>query len=400
VAYLVAALSVAAHIAVSALGTAPFGMVDLRVYVDSAAHLTDGTLYSYLSGPLDLPFTYPPFGALLFAVIAPIPWAVLRGLWQAASIAALGVMVHASLRLLGRAGRDRDRPLPDATTAVLLISAAALWLEPVRTTLNYGQVNLFIGAALLAGAASARDWAAGLSVGITAGVKLVPAITGLYYLLGRRWRAVAWSAALFAATVGLAAAFVPLQSWQYFSRLMFDASRTGPIGSAINQSWRGALLRIAGHDVPRWWVAVAVACVLVGLWAARRSLLAGDRLAGLVAIEMIGLLVSPISWSHHWVWVVPLLIWAALGPARGHLAVRAVAVAWLAVTASYLVSLLLLAEKAAGTVTGRPGWQAWLGAAYAVLGTVTLVVIGRAHRRTPHPHTEAVPARPAVNGDG
>jgi alpha-1,2-mannosyltransferase len=381
VAYLVAGVSLLAHVVVSALGTAPFGMVDLRVYVDSAAHLADGTLYTYLSGPLDLPFTYPPFGALIFGAIAPIPWAVLRGIWQAASIAALGVIVHASLRLLGRAGRGAVRPLPDMTAAVLVISAVALWLEPVRTTLNYGQVNLFLGAALLAGAASSRDWLAGASVGITAGVKLVPAITGVYYLLGRRWRAVAWSVAVFAATVALAAAFLPSESWQYFTRLMFDASRTGPIGSAINQSWRGALLRIAAHDVPGWWLAATVVCVLAGLWAARRSLLAADRLAGLVAIEMIGLLVSPISWSHHWVWVVPLLIWAAFGPKRRHPAVRSVAVAWLVVTLGYLVSLLLVAEKAQGTVTGRPGWQAWLAAAYAVLGTLTLLVIGWVHRR-------------------
>ncbi len=374
--WLVAAVSVTVHVVVSAIGTDPFGMVDLKVYLDSAHHLSDGTLYTFLSGRLGLPFTYPPFGALVFAVIAPIPWAVVRILWQLASLAALGVIVHAALRLAGRAGRSAPRPLPDVTSVVLLCSAAALWIEPVRTTLNYGQINLFLAAALLAGAASTRNWVAGLSVGITAGIKLVPAITGLYYLLVRRWRAVGWSIGLFAATVALAAAFLPTGTWEYFTRLMFDPARTGPIGSAINQSWRGALARIAGHDLPGIWVAVSLVCVSVGVWAAARASRAGDRLAALLAVELIGLLVSPISWSHHWVWVVPLLVWSGFGAGRRHPAVMVTAVAWLAVTVSYLVSLLLLAEKAAGTVMGRPGWQSWLGAGYAILGTASLLVIG------------------------
>lgn len=387
-AYFIAGLSLIAHIVVSAASTDPFAMVDLRVYVDAAGHLWDGTLYSFLSGPLNLPFTYPPFGALLFGALSWIPWAVLRALWQAASIAALGVVVHAALRLAGRAGRDAPRPLPDVTAVVLVCSAAALWLEPVRTTLNYGQVNLFLAAAVLAGAASARYWVGGLSVGLTAGIKLVPAITGLYYLLAGRWRAVAWSVLVFAATIAVAAAMLPSESWRYFTGLMFDPARTGPIGSAINQSWRGALTRIVGHDVPWLWFAVSAVCVLLGVWACRQALRAGDRLAAMVAVQLIGLLISPISWSHHWVWVVPLLLWAVFGPVRRP-AVRVLAVAWLAVTASYLVSLLLLAEKAAGTVTGRPGWQSWLGAAYALLGTATLIVIAWEHRN-PSPLPAAV----------
>ena len=363
------------HVVVTELGSDPFAMVDLDVYVQGAGHLTDGTLYDFVTQPLQLPFTYPPFSALLFVPLGWLPWTLTRIGWQVASIASIAVIIEATLRLSGRAGRNAVRPLRFRRGIVGVGTGLAIWLEPVRTTLNYGQINLFLTALLLAGAVGTRSWWAGTTVGLAAGIKLVPAITGLYYLLHRRWSVLVWAVAVFVATAVLMVFIIPHETWRFFTHLIFDPGRTGPVWSVINQSLRGALARLAGHDVSTSWVLAGVLALILGGWAAWMSTRVGDRTATLLAVQFTGLLVSPISWSHHWVWVLPLLIWAIFGPRADRAAVRMLAVAWLVGTCSYLISVLI-ALQYLGQPASRPGWQSWLGIVYPLLGLLTLVVLG------------------------
>lgn len=378
--WLFLALTAVAHVLVTLAGADPFKMVDLKVYVDGTRHLFDGTLYDFFSEPLHLPFTYPPFSALLFGLIGWLPWTFLRILWQAASFAAVAVMIHATLKLLGRAGKQAPKPLANVRGIVITGTALAVWLEPVRTTFNYGQINLFLAALLLAGAASAREWWAGSSVGIAAGIKLVPAITGLYYLLQRRWTAVIAAVVSFAVTVGIALIFLPSETVRFYTELMLDPGRTGPVWSAINQSWRGTLARLAGHDVSTSWVIASVLTLAIGVTATWWSLRAGDRTGSFLAVQFIGLLVSPISWSHHWVWVLPLLLWVFFGPHRRHPLAWLLAAGWLAATCSYVVSILI-AWQYEGEPASRPGLHSWLGTAYVVMGMLTLIVLAVLNRR-------------------
>ena len=362
------------HVLATLAGGDPFLMVDLAVYVDGARHLTDGTLYDFFSEPLHLPFTYPTFSAIIFTPMTWLPWTLLRVLWQLASFGAIGLMAYSTLRLLGRAGPKAPRPLQHVRGIVVTVTALGLWLEPVRTTFNYGQINLFLCALLLAGAVAGKEWMAGASVGIAAGVKLTPAITGLYYLLQKRWSAVIWSIVFFAGTVAVGLAVLPAETWRFFTKLMLDPARTGPVWSAINQSLRGAIARIAGADLTAVWFVFAAAAAVLGVWAAWVCLRAGDRTAGLLAVQFTGLLISPISWSHHWVWVLPLLLWCLFGPRQRLTSVRVLAIAWLVGTLSYLVSILI-AMQYIGQLASRPWWQAWLGSIYPVLGVVTLVLL-------------------------
>ena len=191
------------HVLATLAGGDPFLMVDLAVYVDGARHLTDGTLYDFFSEPLHLPFTYPTFSAIIFTPMTWLPWT------RAAGAVAAGVvrrdradgLLHAAVARPRRAeGAEPD--CQHVRGIVVTITALGLWLEPVRTTFNYGQINLFLCALLLAGAVAGKEWMAGASVGIAAGIKLTPAITGLYYLLQKRWSAVIWSVVFFAAHGG------------------------------------------------------------------------------------------------------------------------------------------------------------------------------------------------------
>lgn len=346
-------------------------LIDLRVYRHASPGLLTGELYRFRLGEFSdqfpLPFTYPPFAALVFLPLAYLPWLVVRFGWHLVSIACLYWIVRCSLRLT-TGGVDRRH--------ALLWTALVLWIEPVRTTFNYGQVNLVLVAVLLAAMVAGRDVLAGLGVGLAAGVKLTPAICGVYFLVKRRFAAAAWSAAWFAATVALMFAAAPGPSRDYWFHLLGDASRIGPVGSAINQSLRGALARTAGYDValgPPWLVAVLLTAVLAAV-ALRAAIRAKDTMATILVVQLFGLLVSPISWSHHWVWVVPVLIWLLHGQASRRLAAMASALFWLLLVGSYLTPLLVVAQPTTWTIP-RPWYLAVSGWAYPVAALVTLAAI-------------------------
>ena len=107
------------------------------------------------------------------------------------------------------------------------------------------------------------------------------------------------------------------QTRYYFTELLGDAGRVGPIGTSFNQSWRGGISRILGHDAgygPVVVAAIVVTAVIALL--AWRAVGISDRLGGIVVVQLFGLLLSPISWTHHWVWLLPLMIWLLHGPLR------------------------------------------------------------------------------------
>jgi alpha-1,2-mannosyltransferase len=373
-------------------------MVDLMVYRNGSPFLLQGSLYDWhltqFSEQFALPFTYPPFAATVFIPLSYLPWVVVRWLWQVVSLACLWWLVRLSLRIISR---DVDGTAGSSTEDVwrrraMLWTGLTIWIEPVRTTLNYGQINLVLAAIVLAGMASRRSVLSGLSVGVTAGIKLTPALSGIYFLATKRWAAAVWSAVAFAGTVALAWAISPAQSALYWFHLIGDAGRIGPVGSAINQSLRAALSRTLGHDVgsgPVWLLAAVVAAVLL-FFALRAAVRANDLLAGVVAVQFFTLLVSPISWSHHWVWVVPAVLWLLYGRAAGGRLVTVTAVLWLLAVGSYLISVLLNLQNSIWVVS-RPWYASALGWVYPACGLLTLVTIAVAlHRR------QAVGTREAV----
>lgn len=354
-------------------------MIDLRVYRAGAPELLTGHLYDWrlpeFSGDFPLPFTYPPFAALLLLPLAWLPWLAARLLWQAVSVACLWWLVSLSLRVIARdTGRGWSVPW---RRRAMLATALAMWIEPVRTTLNYGQINLMLAAVLLAALVTTRPAHTGLGIGLSAGIKLTPAVAGLYLLAARRWAAAAWSAVAFALTVVLAYLAAPDQSSRYWFRLAGDSSRIGPMGSAINQSLRGALSRSSGHDVGSglpWLVAVLAAAGLLG-YALLGSLRTGDTMAGIVSVQLFGLLASPISWSHHWVWAVPAVLWLVYGPTRRTWWTRGTAAGWTLATGSFLISYLLRVQPSIWYIP-RPWYLAALGWAYPACGLLTLLAIG------------------------
>jgi hypothetical protein len=146
-------------------------------------------------------------------------------------------------------------------------------------------------------------------VGVAAAIKLTPAIFVVFFLLAGRIRSAVIAAATFLGCGLIGLLVAPGASRQYWGHLFYDTSRVGaPYIS--NQSPYAAAIRIAGgaSHVGAWWVVIPLTLGATGLWVATVLARRGDWLAGAAVTGSTGLLVSPISWAHHWVWILPALV--------------------------------------------------------------------------------------------
>jgi alpha-1,2-mannosyltransferase len=287
--------------------------IDTAVYRDGgiAVRNQPAMLYALRLGPAKLPFIYTPFAALLFAAGSGASFATWQVGLAVLTIGLLPVVTYLSLGLAGRpAGLAR-------VAAAFAIAAVGLWLEPVAMTLFFGQVNLVL-LVLVVGdlALPDRSRGKGIGIGLAAGIKLTPLIFIPYLLCTRRVKAAAVSALTFAVTVGLGFALLPHAAAVFWGG---QFARQGSKRFHLdNQSLNGAILRLthAGPDAHAYWLVAAVVVGIAGLATAILASRRGHELLGLVACGATGLLASPISWSHHYVYVVPALALAAYGPRR------------------------------------------------------------------------------------
>ncbi|WP_327093587.1 mannosyltransferase [Nocardia vinacea] len=365
-------LSVLARLLWMLLTKNGMNLVDLHVYVDGSAALLTDRLYDFTyaekTPDFPLPFTYPPFAALVFFPLHYFPFTVIAVLWLLAIVVALYVVVWIAFELILGAERMGE---PRWRTAAVWWTAIGIWMEPVRTTIDYGQVNVFLVLGAMLAVRSSRWWLSGGLIGVIAGIKLTPAISGLYFVARRRWGTAVWSAVVFGATVGVSFLINHKEAKRYFGTLLGDADRIGPVGSVWNQSLRGALSRLLGHDVQSgpWWLA-SVAVVAILAFFAWRALGPDDRLGTLIIVQLFGLMVSPISWSHHFVWLLPTVMWLVYGPLRQAPGARILAGYWLVTTLVGVPWVLSFAQPSIWTIS-RPGVLSWLGAV-DVLGVLVL----------------------------
>ncbi|MBS2531907.1 DUF2029 domain-containing protein [Catenulispora sp. NF23] len=329
-----AGVALAAYLVIRALAHPT--MIDMVVYrAEGSAVLHGQDLYNTVhigtAGGNPLPATYPPFAAMLFAAISWIPVGVLKVLVTAANVVLLGTVVHLAAKLIGG---WLDRPtFAERWALIAAIAGLALWFEPVWTTLRYGQINLALCALILFDLTRPPTgrWPRGLGIGLATGIKLTPGVFILWFLLAGRRRETVVSAASALGTMAVGFAVLPHASVKFWLHEMWDTSKVGKTYITDNQSLSGMIARVTHIDDPKaLWAVAAVIVLAAGLWAAVRNSRRGDDALGALACAVTGLLISPISWSHHWVWAVPVAML---------LAVRApkLAVAWSAVFLSFLI---------------------------------------------------------------
>ncbi|SCL15726.1 Protein of unknown function [Micromonospora rhizosphaerae] len=323
---IVAAVAYAAWLAIGAFGR-PYNFFDMKIYHGAVVWWASGNeLYEFIAPATTLGFTYPPFAALLMLPMSWLPVGAAGWLNALASIAALAVVLAALLRpIVDRLGW----PLW-FTVGIAVPMAVAI--EPSRETLGYGQVNLLLFALIMADLIGLRwrarrgthhDTAdsalarfaysgvwAGAGIGLATAVKLTPALFIVYLMTTRQWRA---ALTAIGTTIGVtlgAFALVGPESRAYFGSVLWQTERVGAADMTANQSLAGLLARLYDSiETPGLlWLAFSVLVLALGLSRAATARADGDELTAFTLVGLTANVISPISWSHHLVWVIPAII--------------------------------------------------------------------------------------------
>jgi alpha-1,2-mannosyltransferase len=372
--------------------------IDLEVYrLGVQAWLSGGDLYGPLpetSAHIALPFIYPPFAALLM-----VPWALMS--WTAAwvsllalSTLSLGATLYVVARRMWPSGGPGAAlsvasialPLALAVQPGKAIDFAAtvpdprgppLGLEPVLQTIEFGQINLLLMALVVLDCLVERPrWPRGLLIGIAAAIKLTPAVFLLYLLLRRDVRAAVTTVVAGAVATLLGFLVAPAESWKFW----LDNPVSGVSGSPFftNQTFEAVLVRAGVDGVAGRisWLLLSAALLVLAVPVIRRA----PAPLALVATAGVGLLVSPTSWSHHWVWVAPALLVAAATAWRAH------SRGWLAATVAMAAVFVIaphqwwLPRAGERELTWTPLQQVW-GSTYVWFTVLLFVLLWLAWRK-------------------
>jgi alpha-1,2-mannosyltransferase len=384
--WLIAAIALfAVSVLVSLLVHWWHGYIDLQVYRNGARVWLDG---GDLYGPMPpvegigLPFTYPPLAALFFAPLALMPLVLAEVLVVVTSVASLGISLWL---VLARLRPELSRPA--VLTLVIGAVAVAQFFEPIRQTFGFGQINLVLMAAITLDCLVRKPfWPRGMLIGIAVSVKLIPAGYLLYFLLRKDWKAAGTLVISAIAAVGLGFLLFPGDSVDYWFHTLADTGRIGPPYFAGNQSIKGMAFRLGVDDTVATvlWIALsALAVALAAVWM-RRLIDAGATVAALLVNAAVVLLVSPVSWSHHWVWIAPALVVTADLVVRGARSPRVIG-AVAAATVLFLIGPHWLLPHSRDRELEWAWWQQIIGSSY-VLATFAVLVVA------------VVTYRPAVSG--
>ena len=322
--WLPAALSTAGALGLSMYLALRSYQVDIDVYRMGGQHIFSPDLYSAKFGKSGLLFTYTPFAAMVFAFLGLNLgiWS-LQCVWAVVNVVTLAALVYLSIRIV-----DSRSPRKQVVCRALLLFLPAVALNPVFTTIGLGQINLVLCLLIMWDLATDRRIGArivpgGIAVGFAAAVKLTPLIFVPYLVMTRRVREARNAILTFIACESIGFLVAPRDSWTYWTRDVLDSKRAGALLYSSDQNLSSALQRF--HHGPVSAFVLVPAVVLVGAgglaiaaWAHRRS----SVMLGLLVCATTGLVISPITWVHHMVWVVPALIWLAAGadrPRRGPL---------------------------------------------------------------------------------
>jgi alpha-1,2-mannosyltransferase len=281
---------------------------DSRVYYGAMRYWFSGggMVYDWLRPGTPYGFTYPPFAGLVMAPMAFLPFPLVLVL------ACVATVLTTALLAWWFAGPIIRRHGWTPWFAYAVAVCLAISFEPVRETLTFGQVNTLlltlVAGDVLFGVSRGRRWA-GVGIGLATAVKLTPGVFILYLLVTRRWRAAATAAGTAAGATLVAAAIFPDQTREFWTSAVWDTNRVGVLSYVSNQSLRGFLARLPIDAVEGYvWLVLVVAALAFWAWRVRATAVAGDDFGGLALTGVLGVLISPVSWVHHCVWLLPAIV--------------------------------------------------------------------------------------------
>ncbi|HEY1839249.1 MAG TPA: glycosyltransferase 87 family protein [Mycobacterium sp.] len=366
------------------IGRTPY-RIDIDVYrMGGQAWLDDHPLYSHdakFHTPigLNLPFTYPPLAAVIFC---PFAWLGMPAASVAITLITLALLFVAVMIVLTRLDVwNTTRMVPGPAwlrrwwLSALIVAAAAIWLEPIKANFAFGQINVVLMTLVIADCVPRRTpWPRGVLLGLGIALKLTPAVFLLYFLLRRDRRAVITSLASVAAATLAGFALAWHDSWEYWTDTVRNTDRIGSASLNTNQNVAGTLARLSLDDHQRFlpWVAACFVVLALTVWAACRVLRAGEPTLAVICIALFGLVVSPVSWSHHWVWMLPtVVVTAVLAWRRRNAALALVSAAGVAVMVWSPIDLMPKHHEVTAAL-----WRQLAGVSYLWWALATLVAAG------------------------
>lgn len=369
-----------------------------RAWLDGAPLYSDGTMFHTRAG-LDLPFTYPPLAAVVFA---PFAWLSLSGAGVTITVITLLLLVVSTWIVLTRLQvleRATFAPGPAwlrrGWLAVAIVAPAVVYLEPIRANFDFGQINVVLMTLVIADCVPRRTpWPRGLLLGVAIALKLTPAVFLLYFLLRRDTRALIVAAASAVAATLVGGVLAWQDSFQYWTRTVHDTDRIGTATLNTNQNIAGTLARLGLGETPRFvvWVVASVAVLALVVWAANRVLKATSSegshgeaaVLALVSVAMFGLIVSPVSWSHHWVWTLPtILVTTVVAYRHRNIALAAVTVSGLALLIWTPITLMPEHHETSASLLRQLAGDSylwWALVVIVVIGSVAGAVSGPSHQ--------------------
>ncbi|QGK68278.1 DUF2029 domain-containing protein [Allosaccharopolyspora coralli] len=253
-----------------------------------------------------LPFIYPPFAALLFV---PLAW-----ISAEAAVVVVSVLSHLSILVTAYA-LARSSPYLAARSGQIAVATALVMpfvtlTEPARDTLNYGQINLVIMALVAADCLLPRTpWPRGLLVGIAGAIKLTPLGFLLLFVLRKDIQAAAIAVLTFSTTVVVGLLAAPEDSADWWLDTVVSTGDSFGTVYAGNLTLRSLIAKQEVTDTALnvSWVAGCLLLLVLAVLGMRYALDRNNVALAVMVNAILVLLVSPISWSHHWVWAGPAL---------------------------------------------------------------------------------------------
>ncbi|MBG0727068.1 MULTISPECIES: glycosyltransferase 87 family protein [Mycobacterium avium complex (MAC)] len=372
--------------------------IDIDVYQMGARAWMDGRpLYRgdvlFHTPIVDLPFTYPPLAAIVFC---PFAWMHMPTASVAITALTLVLLVVSTVIVLARLDVwSTSALLPGPAwlrrwwLAVVVAAAATIWLEPISSNFAFGQINVVLMTLVIADCLPRRTpWPRGLLLGLGMALKLTPAVFLLYFLLRRDHRAVLTALASFAGATLLGFVLAYTDSWEYWTHTVHHTDRIGSASLNTDQNIAGALARLGLAQQPRslLWVAASLLVLAVTVWAMRWVLRADEPTLALVCVALFGLVVSPVSWSHHWVWVLPtVLVTGVLGWRRRNAALLVLSVVGVALMRWTPIDLLPKHHEASAVWWRQLAGMSYVWWALAVIVAAGVTVTARAASRDAAP---------------
>jgi alpha-1,2-mannosyltransferase len=343
---------------------------------------------------LDLPFTYPPLAAIVFC---PFAWLHMPAASAAITLLTLVLLVVSTEILLTRLDVwNTSTAVPGPAwlrrlwLAVLIAAAATIWLEPITSNFAFGQINVVLMTLVIADCAPRRTpWPRGLLLGLGMALKLTPAVFLLYFLLRRDTRAALTAVASFVAATLIGFVLAWSDSWEYWTHTVQHTDRIGEAALNTDQNIAGALARLGLDEHGRFplWVAACLLVLALTVWAMRRVLRADEPMLAVICVALFGLVVSPVSWSHHWVWMLPaVLVTGIVAGRRRNVTLAVVSAAGVALMRWSPIDLLPKHHE-----TTAAWWRQLAGMSYVWWALAVIVVAGltiTARRESPASMTQ------------